>query len=79
MGITISGDFDGLADKFMSMARDQAEEAAAEAVAEKARSAGLGSADTIKIDLTVDGDDDGKLGLDAERIRARANEILAGG
>ncbi|QCR40988.1 hypothetical protein C1N74_11585 [Microbacterium sp. SGAir0570] len=54
---------------------DQVHEAAAQQIADVARSEGLQSADSVSIELEPT--DDG-VEIDVERVRRRANEILAG-
>lgn len=76
MGIEISGDsLDGLADRIEKQATDIMYERLAESVAEKAREAGLSSADSIDIDIDIETDTGTE--IDVERVRRRANEILA--
>lgn len=79
--MTISGGFDP--DDFMKSITDaataDAERSFAESIAAKARELGLTTAETIDIDLSVEGDPGGVFEFDVERIRAMANRILADG
>lgn len=77
MGIEISGNWDDFEKNVYETMSDQMHEAMAEGLAEKAREHGLSSADSIELDVSSDSES-AELQIDAERVRARANEILAG-
>lgn len=75
MGFEISGNFDGFEKKIYEEMSNRMHEAMAEGLAEKAREHGLSSADSIELDISSDSES-AELQIDAERVRARANEIL---
>lgn len=77
MGIEFTSNFDQIAKQIMAEASDRMHEAMAQGVAERAREEGMSTADNIQLELTSDSDDP-ELQIDADRVRARANEILAG-
>ncbi|WP_295105318.1 hypothetical protein [uncultured Microbacterium sp.] len=77
MGFNISG-FDDVQKNIHKAMSDQVHEALAEQLAEKARELGLDSADTINLEIETDSDHDG-IQIDAQRVRDRASQILAGG
>ncbi|WP_413320307.1 hypothetical protein AA0Z99_05745 [Agrococcus sp. 1P02AA] len=75
--INISGDgFDGMFDDVMRQASDDAHEEMARGLADTARGHGLKDADSIELDLRSNSVDSL---IDAERVRRRANDLLAGG
>ena len=76
MSFEIHSNLHGLAKRLTEGVVDQMHEAMANGVAAKAREHGLSTADNIDLDLTSDSDDP-TLQIDVERVRARANEILA--
>jgi len=76
MGITISGGgFEGMFDEILRDAMARAEVKFAESLANQARENGLSTADDIKIDAKVEGDDSG-IEIDVERVRMLANQML---
>lgn len=80
MGISITGGLDP--DEFerdvFELAAADAEEQFAQDMAAEARTRGDSNVDHVDIDLSVVGDPDGKIPINSDRIRARANEILRG-
>jgi len=74
MGIEFTNNFDQIAKHIIDEASDTMHEALAEQVAATARENGMSSADGIELEIS----DDSEGHVDAERVRARANEILAG-
>lgn len=78
MGVEFTNNFDQVAKQIMAEASDQMHEAMAQRVAERAREEGVSSADDIQLEVSSDSDEP-ELQIDAERVRARANEILAEG
>ena len=79
MGIEISGldDFAAhLEAQLNQVATEGATQLFAQGAAQKAREAGLDSVDAMTLDMTIDGDPDGRIKLDEAEIRRRANEIL---
>lgn len=77
MGIEFTNNFGDVAKQIERDIRksmlDGAHEAAAEALADRARELGLSTTDEITLSVTEDSD----LQIDAARAHARANEILA--
>jgi hypothetical protein len=80
VGISITGGLDP--DEFerdvFELAAADAEEQFAQDMAAEARTRGDSNVDHVDIDLSVVGDPDGKIPINSDRIRARANEILRG-
>ncbi|WP_417555607.1 hypothetical protein [Microbacterium sp.] len=72
--ITNNGGEDFL-DDIRRMALDDAHEELAEGLAERMREMGRTDADGVEIDIDTDTDDP-DYAIDAERVRARANEML---
>lgn len=74
MGIEFTSNFDRVAKQIMNEASDAMHEALAERVAATAREHGMSNADGVELQVS----DDSEGHVDAERVRARANQILAG-
>lgn len=72
MGIDFSG-LDDLEASLRGQMQDTVHESVAQALAERMRSLGRMNADDVEVDLKSDTSDP----IDIERVRARANEILA--
>lgn len=75
MGVEFTNNFDQVAKQIMAEASETMHEAMAEKVAAAAREHGMSNADSIELDVSEDSEGH----IDADRVRARANEILAGG
>ncbi len=73
MGIEFTNNFDQVAKQIADEASDTMHEALAERVAETAREHGMSNADAIELEISEESEGH----VDAERVRARANEILA--
>ena len=79
MGITFNhDDWDGVADQIDYIGVDVVEKAFARELANRARDAGLTSADSLPLAVETDLDRDNNAGIDTDRVRALANEILTG-
>lgn len=75
MSIKFTSNFGDIANQIVAEASEAMHEAMAEELAAKAREHGLSNAATIKLQVSA-----GSEGyIDAERVRARANQILAEG
>jgi hypothetical protein len=75
--INIASDFDDAFKKFEQNALDQMHEAMAQGLAEQMRELDRDNADAVDLKLETDTDDP-RFQIDGERVRRRANEILAG-
>jgi hypothetical protein len=75
--INIASDFDDAFKKFEQNALDQMHEAMAQGLAEQMRELDRDNADAVDLKLESDTDDP-RFQIDGERVRRRANEILAG-
>lgn len=73
MGTDFSG-LDDLEASLRGQVQDTVHESMAQAVADRMRSLGRKDANDVKVELTSDTDEP----IDIERVRARANELLAG-
>lgn len=71
-----SDDFDGLINDITNQAVAGVEEEMAKDLAQRCRDAGLASANTAEIDIQHT-PESGDIRVDPERVRARANAILA--
>lgn len=74
MRIEFMSNFDRIAAQIIDDASDTMHEALAEQVAATARENGMIIADGIELEIS----DDSEGRVNAERVRARANQILAG-
>lgn len=72
MGLEFTNNFDLVAKQIMTEVSDKMHEGLAQQLAEAARERGMSNADAIRLDSDEPGSD-----IDVERVRARANEILA--
>lgn len=75
--INISSNINGALDGFVKDAVEQMHESMAQGLAEQMRELNRDSADGVVLDVATD-TDDLRFQVDAERVRRRANEILAG-
>ena len=79
MGITFNhDDWDGVADQIDYVGVDAVEKAFARELAGRARDAGLTNVDSLPLAVETDLDRDNNAGIDTDRVRALANEILTG-
>jgi hypothetical protein len=78
MGIEIHSNIDDAFDDFERQAVDAMHEQMAQGLADQMRDMGRTTADNVELDIESDTDDP-KYRIDPERVRRRANEILAGG
>jgi hypothetical protein len=74
--VNFSDDFDRVIDGMIDDAVGQVEEEMAEELAQRCRDAGLTSADTAQIEIEHT-PGSGDIRVDPERVRARANAMLA--
>ena len=76
MGSNITSNLSDAFDDFERQAVDGMHEELAQGLAAEARKAGLHSADAIELEIESDSDDP-RFAIDGERVRHRANEVLA--
>ncbi|MCI4658930.1 hypothetical protein [Cryobacterium zhongshanensis] len=74
--INISSNLDDALDDFVKNAVEPMHESMAQGLAEEMRELKRASADGVVLDVATDSDDP-RFQVDAERVRRRANEILA--
>lgn len=71
-----SDDFEGIIDDIIKEAVSEMEERMATDLAQQCRDSGLSSADSVEIDIEHT-PESGDIRVDPERVRARANALLA--